>query len=167
MQLLRQRQGQVVGRHLDVEQHDVDAVEEVQVDVHHLQRDRSVADARDDAHRGDVVAAEDAHRRAGGRVAAAALRAPFAVEEALHVRQEADELVVVTLVEAAGGAVVLVEVLAPRRRIAHRTQRLPGRRRRAVVLRHARRDQAQRPEQRLAQVPHDHLLPAVGIGGAR
>ena len=46
--------GTAVSRHLDVQQDDVDAVEEVQVDVHHLQRDGRVADAWDDAHRGDV-----------------------------------------------------------------------------------------------------------------
>ena len=111
-QLLGQRQRQLVAGDLDVEQHDVHAVEEIQVDVHHLQRHRRVAGARLHAHRGDVVAAEDAHRRALAVLVVAAARAALAVEEALHVGQEGDELVVVALVELCRVAGELVELLA-------------------------------------------------------
>jgi hypothetical protein len=93
----------------------------------HLQRDRRVARLRDHAHRRDVVAAEDAH----GRIAVAvafrrAARAPLAVQEALHIRQEAHELVVVPLVEAAAVAGVFVDLLAPGRGVAHVAQHVPG-----------------------------------------
>ena len=86
-------------------------------------------------------------------VAAAALRSPLAVEEALHVGQEAHELVVVALVEAAGAAVVLVDVLAPGRSLAHVAQQLPGRAAARIVVGDARRDQPKRPQQGLPQVP--------------
>ena len=163
-QLLRLREWQVVGRHLHVEQHDVDAVEEVQVDMHHLERHRCVAGPRHDLHRGDVAAAEHPHRRAAGRVAAAALAASLAIEEALHVGQEGDELVVVPLLEAARLALVLVDVFAPRRRVAQIAQQLPGRTAFDGVVAHSGGNQPQRPEQHLAQVAHQHGLGRRGIG---
>ena len=162
-QLLRERQLEVAGGDLDVQQDDVDAVEEVQVDMDDLQGDRRVAGPRHDAHRRDVAAPEHAHRRAGGRVAAAALGAALAVQEALHIRQEADELVVVALLKAAGAAVVLVDVLAPGRRVAHVAQQLPRRAASHIVVGHAGRYQPERPEQHLLQMPDGHRGPALGL----
>ena len=48
--------------HFDIEQHDVDVVEEVQIDVRDTQYERRIARASHDSHRRDVVAAEHAHR---------------------------------------------------------------------------------------------------------
>ena len=151
-ELLRLRQAQVVGADFDVEQHHVDVEEEVQVDVHDLQRDRRVAGPRHDAHRRDVAAAEHAHRRvAAGSLAGLAALAAVAVQEALHVGQEGDELVVVALVEAAAVAGVFVDLLAPRRCSPSRAAPARGR---DARRRRARRHQAQRPQQGLAQVAH-------------
>jgi hypothetical protein len=126
--LLRLRKAQVVRAHLQVEQHHVDVEEEVQVAMDHLQRDGRIARAGHHAHGRDVVAAEDAHRRIAVRPGAVgrAAGAPLAVQKALHVGQEAHELVVVPLVEAAAVAGVFVDLLAPRRGVAHVAQQLPG-----------------------------------------
>ena len=77
--LLGLDQRQVVGAEFEIQQHHVDIEEEVQVDVDDLQRHRRIAGAGDDAQLGDVLAAEQAHRRVGVAVAgrgpgAAALR---------------------------------------------------------------------------------------------
>ncbi len=152
-QLLRLRQRQVVGADLDVEQDHVDVVEEVQVDVHDLQRDRRVAGPRHDAHRGDVAAAEHPHRRVGGRVAAAALR------RALRRTGSAARTAGSSRTRCSGArwkppaaAGVFVDDLAPRRGVAHVAQQLP--RRRCTSSPATPRHQAQRPQQGLPQVAH-------------
>jgi hypothetical protein len=61
------------------------------------------------------VTAEDPHRGFGAEGTVTTLRAPLAVQEALDLRQEGDELVVVSLVEALTIAGVLVDHLAPGR----------------------------------------------------
>ena len=165
--VLRLREAQVVGADLEVEQHHVDVEEEVQIAVNHVERDGGLAGPRHQPHGCDVAAAEDAH----GRVAvaaravtagAAAARSAFAVQEALHIRQEAHELVVVPLVEAAAVAGVFVDLLAPGRGLAHVAQYVPG----AVVRgrRAGRRHEAQGPEQRLPEMLHDG---AVSRGACR
>ena len=150
-QVLRLRQRQVAGADLHVQQHQVDVEEEVQVDMHDVQQQRHIARLRHQPHPGHVAPAEQAHRRAGGT--GVALRSAIAVQEALHVGQEGDELVVVPLVEVLGIAGVFVHLLAPVRR-----QQLPGPRVRTLGQRH----QAQRPQQHLTQVPD---LRAGGGGG--
>ncbi|MNK66747.1 hypothetical protein D3C87_860720 [compost metagenome] len=157
--VLRLRQAQVVGADLEVEQHHVDVEEEVQVAVNHVEGDRRLAGVRHQPHGRDVAAAEHAHRRIAVAACAvgAAARSAFAVQEALHVRQEAHELVVVALVEAAALAGVFVDLFAPGRGVAQVAQHVPG----AVVRgrRAGRRHQAQGPEQRLPEMLHD------GAGG--
>ena len=120
-QVLRLRQRQVAGADLHVQQHQVDVQEEVQVDMHDVQQQRRIAGLRHHAHLGHVAAAEQPHRRAGR--AGVALRAAVAVEEALHIGQEGDELVVVAFVEVVGVAGVFVHLLRQRQL---RRQQLPG-----------------------------------------
>lgn len=118
--------------------------------MHHVEGDRRIAGPGDDAHPRDVFAAKNAHRCVGvaiaGSLAAAASAgatslAAFAVQNALHLRQKRDELVVVPLLEATGATGVFVDQLTPRR-----TPRMAG----DTLHRH----QPQRPEQHLAQMPH-------------
>jgi hypothetical protein len=130
----------------------------------------SIAPLRADPHLRDVVAAEDAHRRIGVAVALAGLaaRAPFAVQEALHIGQEGDELVVMPLVELAGVAGELVGHVFPRtvRQLAQDVPRPAP----AVGVRWH-RHQPQRPQQNLAQVAHQRLVGGAngrgGCGGAQ
>jgi hypothetical protein len=120
-----------------------------------VERDGRVAGLRHHAHGRNVVPPKDAHRRIAviaAFFAALALGAALAVEKALHIRQEAHELVVVALVKAATVAGVFVDLLAPGRCIAHLAQHVP----RAVVrgLGIGRRHQPQGPEQGLPEMLH-------------
>jgi hypothetical protein len=124
-QFLRLREREVVRLQLHVEQHDIDVVEEVEVDVNDLERERGCIGVRVHARGRDVRAAEHAHRRLGAGLADTAARAPFPVEELLHVGQEGDELVIVAFVETRNFAGVFVERLAPRRGVAHCFEQLP------------------------------------------
>ena len=87
-----------------IEHDDVDVVEEVQVDVRDVERQRRVA-------RRPETSRARARRRCGGTRASASRRAAraaaplaFAVEEALHVGQEGHELVVVALPGSRAGS---------------------------------------------------------------
>lgn len=128
----------------------------------HVERDRRVARAGNNARLRDVFAAEHTHRRVGVAVTRVARLAALAVEKALHATQEGHELVVVALVEAPVVAGVLVDDLAPRRRLAQVAQHLP---RRAPRLTGGalERQHAQRPQQHLAQVAHRERLGALGL----
>ncbi len=98
-QFLRLWQRQVVAVHLDVQNDDVDVVEEIQVNVSDRQVNRLSPRARDHPHRRDVVSPVNAHRRAAWLlilVPGFLLDAALAVQKSLHVRQERDELAVVT-----------------------------------------------------------------------
>ena len=118
---------QVVGEDLDVQQHDVDVEEEVQVDVRDRQRDRRVARS---ARRSRTAATSwRRNTRIGESAAPAACgsrRSRLAVEESLHVRQERDELVVVALLELGRVAAELVDHLAPRDCRRRRLAALPS-----------------------------------------
>jgi len=77
-------------------------VEEIHVEVDDVQLDRGLALAQRQAQAGDVVAAEDVHRRIARRVVGRRMaRAAFAVQETLDVGQEGDELAVMALLELA------------------------------------------------------------------
>ena len=151
-------QGEVLAEHLDVQQHDVDVVEEVQVDMSNGQRDRHATGAGREPHRRDVIASEHAHRRAAGVRAArrlVALRTTFAVEEPLHVRQERRELVVMAFLEVAGVASEFVRHLVPRISGSRLLEQFPV----PLDLRPltANRHQLQRPEHDLPELPYEFL----------
>ena len=63
-QLLRLRQRQVVGADLNVEQHKVNVVEKVQINVLDIEHNRREPRLRDHPHLRDILAAEHPHRRA-------------------------------------------------------------------------------------------------------
>jgi hypothetical protein len=76
--------------------------------------DRRFAFLEGHAHFGHVLAAEDADRRFAIAREALLRHRLLAVEEALHVRQESDELAVMALVELFGVAAEFVGQFAPR-----------------------------------------------------
>ena len=147
--LLRHRQRQVAGADLDVERDDVDVVEEIQVDVLDLQLDRLGRFGQLQAHTRHVVAAQHVHRRGPAGAPAGAPLGALAVQKALHIRQEGDELVVVALVEVFGVAGVLVDHLAPRAAGHGVQQVLPGPQRVGHALAG---HELQGPEQALAKL---------------
>ena len=154
-QLLRLRQTQVVGADFEVEQHHLDIEEEIEVAMHHVERDGRIAWLCHDPQRRDVVTPENPHRRLAvtiGRLATVVLRTAFAIEEALHIGQEAHELVVVALVKAAAVAGVLLDLFTPGRGIAEFAQHLPGAM--VPVLCISNRHQPHGPEQGLAEMLH-------------
>ena len=110
--LLRDAERQVVGGHLEGQDDDVDVEEEIEVDVDDAQLDGLVALRERQAHLGDVGAPHRPDRALAVAALDGAAQA-LAVEEALHRRQEGDELVVVPLLELGGIAELVVE-LAPR-----------------------------------------------------
>ncbi len=112
------------------------------------------------AHAGHVLPAEDSHRR-GAPLGFVPRPSTFAVEEALHVRQEGDELVVVALLELGGVAGELVDHFVPRIALALSLEQFPV----LLDLRAlANRHQLQRPEQDLPEMPDPLLRPVVLLG---
>ncbi len=93
-----------VGEDLHVQQHDVDVVEEVEIDVRDVKRTWYIARRRGEPDPRDVVAAEHPHRRAD-RLGYLSAAPPLSVQEALHVGQKGDKLAVVPLFEEAGSPV--------------------------------------------------------------
>jgi hypothetical protein len=87
---------------------------------------------------------------------------PLAIEEALHAREERDELVVVAFVEVVAVAGVFVDDLGPRRALAHVAQQLP--RGIAAASGALLRQQPQRPQQHLAQVANTGLALELRLG---
>ncbi len=106
-----------------------------------VERDRRRARMRDRTHRAHIAAAKHPHRRA--RRSATFPAVSFAVQEALHIRQESHEFVVVALLKTPAVAAVFVHHFAPRRGLAHVRQQLPGLGQ--MTGRAAHRHQAQRP----------------------
>ena len=162
------RKIEVVGGDLDDQDDHVDVVEEAQVDMRDLERDRLGAAREGYAHAGHVATPEDADRRLGDGGAAAPLR--LAVEKAPDVRQEGHELAVMPLLELSRRTAELVADLAPRIVGAFACQQVPVR---LDLLAFADRHELQRPQQdlpemadELAAVPmlarHDHLPRGVG-----
>jgi hypothetical protein len=147
--LLRDLERQVVGMDLERERRDVDVEEEIEVDVGDVEDDRRAAGGERHAHLGDVVPADDPDRTFA---IAAPHRAAetLAVEEALHRRQEGDELGVMSLLEFRRIAGEFVLHLAPR------MGRRGGRDVRPVVLdllAVVGRQEIDRPQQDLAEMP--------------
>ena len=112
--VLRGREVLVAAEDLDHGNHDIEVVEEVQIDVGDAEVDGRAVALERDPHALHVAAPEDADRRlAGRRPPAIGDALAFAVEHALHVRQEVDELGVVPLLEGARIARELVHDLVP------------------------------------------------------
>src|SRR6185503_14732940 len=89
---------------------DVGVQEEIECDFLDLESERhAVVERHADAR--DVLAAKDVH---ASLAAARLLARDRAIDEALHVRQEGDELLVIALADLAGLGVELVAQLAPR-----------------------------------------------------
>ena len=157
-QFLGLSQRQVGTEDLDVQHHDVDVVEEVKVDVRDVKDQRRLAGARRQPHRRHIVPAEYPHRRRARPVRAVILAtrifmllAALAVQKALHVGQEGHELVVVALLELRRIAGEFIEYLMPRAVRAAGLENFP------VALDLAagvQRQQLQRPQQNLPELPH-------------
>ena len=99
----------------------------------HGEHDRRLPRVQRQPHLADIVAAQHLHRRRPTRAPAATPGRPVAIEKALDIRQEGDELVVVALVEAAGLPGVLVP--PPRARAGHHRPPPPARSPRADARR--------------------------------
>ena len=142
----RTRERKVVSNQFQREDRNVDVIEEMQVDVRHIEKRRRVVAGEADAGLRDVAAPEHAHRP---QVAAFAARS-LAVQKALHVRQESHELLVMALAEILRVVGELVGHLGP---AAGRglLQKLPM----ALDLLPPRmRDQLDRPQHDLAKLQH-------------
>src|SRR5882672_8194757 len=156
---LRGAEVEIVRLDLDVEQHDVDVIKKIKIDVHDVERQRHRARACQHAYRSNVVTAEYPHRRFLAAVAGGTSRPYLAVEKLLNVRQERDELVVVAFVEARNLSRVLVYRLLPGRRCAEFLQHLP----RPLVARARRQHEAQRPQQDLPEVADLRCVGACNV----
>ena len=109
--VLRDIERHVGAGDLDGEDDEIDVIEEIEIGVPDLEGDRRVATGQGDAHLCDVGPAIDLDRRfaIGGH------RAPlgaFAIEQALHIRQERHELAIMPFLESLGiGAELVVHLL--------------------------------------------------------
>ena len=148
-QFLRLRQRQVAGADLDVQQHQVQVQKKVQINMRDVEQDGCRTRMRHGAQGLGIAAAKHPHRRAC-RGPGAARAVPLAVQKPLHIRQKADEFVVVAFVKATAAGAVFIDHLAPRRRLAHICQQLPGLGMPAFGAAH--RHQPQRPEQHLPEL---------------
>src|SRR5438067_5893217 len=147
--LLRAGEAQIVGEDFHDEQHDVDVVEEIQVDVRDVEDFRIALRLRkSDPQLRNVVATKHAQRRVGARGRASAHR-PFAVEKIAHVREERHEFAVMPLLEVLPVAPELVLQLAPRVLAGRTSQDVP----RLLNLRAlANRHHLKRPDKDLPEV---------------
>ena len=110
--VLRLPQRKVVGVDLHVQQYHVGVVEKVQIDVRDVQCERRIVRRGGEPHRSHVVATKYPHRR-GDRLGRPRAAPHLAVEKALDVGQEGDELRVVPFLELRWISRELVRDLAP------------------------------------------------------
>lgn len=124
--LLHAGEAQIVGVDLDDGDDDIDVVEEAQVDMRDVERNRGQRRGGfgvDHLHLGHVGAAEDADRRLGRSGRSVALA--FAIEEAPHVGEKGDELAVMPLLELTRVAIEFIPHLGPRMAAAGLFEQLP------------------------------------------
>ena len=137
-----------VGEELHVQQHDVDVVEEVEIDVRDIVRAWYIARCRGESDPRNIIAAKHPHRRAN-RLDPLSAAAPLSVQEALYIGQKGDKLAVVPLFEEAVFPREFVHDLVPRVVRPALLEQLPV----FLDLRAApERDELQGPQENLAKM---------------
>lgn len=137
---------------LDVQQHDIQVIEEIEIDMNDIEQKRCVTTSWNEADSGNVASSEDPHRRPRISRVTKPIHTTLTIEKSLYVREKCNELVVVAFMEIRRTPGVLVDLFAPWRGGIGIVQDLPGMYSTAPVL------QPKRPQQDLPKLSHDRSI---------